>query len=195
LNNIKKILMSASIIINVLAVFILVGSTVSGASELHKSILTYPVFINGDEVAIEEGYIIDGRTYIQLKEICEKSNMHLEWVDPNPDHNQVLIPGGNLPGGINITNPTFIYSKYVTDFDNNNKLIKCIDITGIFFKYKSSDQRFKYSFSDEGFVVMDNNVVTTIPLDYNPNSGRMYLSVDEFELKLLPYLVQLCEQE
>lgn len=181
--------------INIIIITFIISTSIASASDLKKSILDIPLYFNGEEISLSEGFIVDGRTYVQLKELCDNSNISVDWVDPNPDNNQALIPGGNLPGGINLTNPSFIYMKNVTDYNNTDQIIQAVEITGIYQKYKDTNTKLIYSFNDYGLVIRTNGTEKLIPLDYNPSSGRMYLEKEIFKDKVLPYLVEICEQE
>ncbi len=192
--NIYKILITISVSFNILILSIIFAGSSVSASEIQKSILEFPVYFNGDKITLNEGFIVDGRSYIQLKEFCEKTNLQVDWRDPA--YHQLFPPGGALPEGINLTNPTYIYIKEITDFDNTDNLISGVEITGIFQKYKSSNTNLQYSFDEEyGLIIRSNGTEKAIPLNYNPIYGRMYLEKEEFKEKVLPYLVEICEQE
>lgn len=150
-----------------------------------------PLFINGRKAEIRQAFIKDGRTYVSLRELCEAANIAVEWVDPG--HHSLPIPGGNLPGGINLTNPTFVYTAEVTDFANTANTIKAVEITGLWQKYRDDKKR-AYSFSDEGLVLRSKGKETIVPLKYNPSNGRMYLAAEEFRIKVQPHLTDLCMQ-
>lgn len=175
----------------VLCVIILSTTAVADATEAQTSTLGYPVYVNGERITLNESLIKDGRTYVQIRELCSKMNVTVDWV--NPKYHMLPIPGGNLPDGINLTNPTFIYTDEVTDYYNTTKKINCVEITGVYQKYKTGNN-FDYAFSDEGLVVKENGTENVIPLKYNPSNGRMYLTVDEFREKVQPYLVDMCMQ-
>src|SRR5665648_1277042 len=173
----------------VLCVVIISTMTVADATEVQTSDLGYQVYVNGEKITLNEAFIKDGRTYIQLRELCRQMNVTVDWADPK--YHMLPIPGGNLPDGINLTNPTFVYTDEVTDYYNTIHKITCVEITGIYQKYQA-DNNLNYAFSEEGFVVKENGIENIIPLKYNPNNGRMYLSVNEFREKVQPYLVDIC---
>ena len=75
------------------------------------------------------------------------------------------------------------YVYNVTDFDNTSQKIKCVDITGVYNKYYD-DGKFAYGFSAEGLIIRTGNEEEIVPLDYNPNGGRLYLEIDEFKEKV-----------
>ena len=171
------------------------GSTIiAEADEVSESPivpLRYTMHINGVNVVMDNAFIKDGRTYVQLREIAEKTNMSVNWVDPA--HHMVPIPGGSLPEGINVTNPSYKYVYDVTDFDNTSQTIKCVDVTGVYNKYYD-DGKLSYGFSAEGLIIRTGPEEEIIPLDYNPNMGRLYLEINEFEEKVLPYFIEICMQ-
>ncbi|MDR1134749.1 MAG: copper amine oxidase N-terminal domain-containing protein [Clostridiales Family XIII bacterium] len=162
------------------------------AAESQTSALGYPVYVNGNIVKLNKAIIKDGRTYVQLRELCAQMNVTVDWVDPA--YHMSPIPGGTLPEGINLTNPTFAYTAEVTNYYDTAQKINCVEITGIYQKYQTGDN-LNYAFGDEGLVVKTDGAEKLIPLKYNPISGRMYLSVDEFREKVQPYLVDICMQE
>lgn len=98
-------------------------------------------------------FIEKGQTYVQLRELCEQININVEWVDPR--YHMSPVPGGNLPSGINLTNPTFIYTKKVTKYNDTDKKIMGVDITGVYKKYKYENSDYKYVF-DEGNLIIRN---------------------------------------
>lgn len=161
------------------------------ATEIQRSAFGYSVYANGEMIMLNDAFIKDGKTYIQLREICNKVKVTVDWVDPK--NHTLPIPGGNLPGGINLTNPTFVYANKVTNYYDTTQKIPCVEITGIYQNYKTGNH-LKYAFGDEGLVVENDGIVKIIPLKYNPCDGRMYLSIEEFRDKVQPYLVDICMQ-
>lgn len=192
IKSIYKLVAIISVMLNIVIISALYHNVSADTMALKKSILSYPIYLNGDEIQLTEGYIIEGRTYIQLKEFCEKVNLQVDWIDPAV--HQSFPPGGGLPEGINLTNPTFIYSKSVNAIDGSGNKIEGIEITGIYQKYRSTDAELIYSFDDEGLVIREAGSIKVIPISYNPNSGRIYVDKMEFKEKILPYLVEICEQ-
>lgn len=192
IKSIYKLVAVISVMLNIVIISALYHNASADTMELKKSILSYPIYLNGEEIQLTEGYIIEGRTYIQLKEFCEKINLQVDWIDPAV--HQSFPPGGGLPEGINLTNPTYIYSKSVNAIDGSGNKIEGIEITGIYQKYRSTDAELIYSFDDEGLVIREAGSIKVIPISYNPNSGRIYVDKMEFKEKILPYLVEICEQ-
>lgn len=178
----------------IVGVAIFMPIVITSADDIQFDFLRFPIYFNGEEISLDKGLIIDGHTYVQLKEFCEKVNIQVNWVDPQ--YHQMLIPGGNFPSGINLTNSSFIYVKNnIIKFDNGKETITGVDISNIYNKYQSTDKTLHYSFGDEGFVIRTEGSEQTIPLNYNPSYGKMYLEVNEFKEKILPYLVDICMQE
>ena len=175
----------------VLCFVILCTTTVADATEAQPNVLGYPVYVNRERITLNEALIKDGRTYVQLRELCSQMNVTADWVDPQS--HMLPIPGGGLPDGINLTNPTFVYTDEVADYYNTTQMITCVEITGIYQKYKAGN-KLNYAFSDDGLVIKENGIENIIPLRYNPSNGRMYLTVDEFREKVQPYLVDMCMQ-
>jgi hypothetical protein len=175
----------------VLCVVILSIMIPANAAESRTSALGYPVYINGKMIKLNEALIKDGRTYVQLRELCNQMNVTVDWIDS--EKHTLPIPGGNLPDGINLTTPTFVYTDEVTNYYDTTQKINCVEITGIYQKYKTGND-LKYAFGDEGLVVKNDGSEKVIPIKYNPSNGRMYLSIDEFREKVQPYLVDICMQ-
>lgn len=177
----------------ILCVTLINTTIVVRASDKLES-LPYSVYVNGDEVFLHNSLMKDGNTFIQLREFCAKLNVDVDWVDPS--HHTLPVPGGNLPSGINLTSPTFIYTDEVTDFYDTDKKVLCVEITSIYEKYKmSEDKILSYAFDDEGLIIDENGVKKIIPLEYNPSNGRMYLKLEEFKEKVLIHLIDICKQE
>ncbi|WP_040949401.1 stalk domain-containing protein [Gorillibacterium massiliense] len=175
----------------VLCVMIMSTMTMANAAKLPIDTLGYPIYVNGKMIKLNEALIKDGRTYVQLRELSNQMNVTVDWIDSK--YHMLPIPGGNLPDGINLTIPTFIYTDEVTDFYDTTQKITAVEITGIYQKYKTGNN-LKYAFGDEGLVVKNEGSEKVIPLKYNPSNGRMYLSIDEFREKVQPYLVDICNQ-
>lgn len=185
-----KIFMLGTLFGVALCAIVLTAPIMAEAASSQLSGLNYPVYVNGGIVQLEDALIKDGRTYVQLRDLCSKLNVTVDWNDPS--HQTQPVPGGSLPSGINLTNPTFVYTGQVTDYYHTDQTIACVDITGIYTKYHNN--QFKYFFDDEGLVIRENGVENKIPLKYNPCYGRTFLSVEEFKEKVQPYLVDICMQ-
>lgn len=150
----------------------------------------FPLYINRYETPMNEAFIKDGRTYVQLREFCEATNIRVDWVE-----HHTTIPGGAMSVGVNLTVPSYIYVYDVTDFHDTRRLIKCVDMTYMKDKYKY-DGKLAYSFDDFGqtFVIKTGETEERIPLDINPNAGRYFITVEQFKEKILPYMVEICMQ-
>lgn len=168
-------------------------SLVEAKENIKQNNLNFPIHVNGKVITLNDTLLLNGRTYVQLREFSEKINVDVNWVDPN--YHMAPVPGENFPGGINLTNPTFIYTKTVTDYYDTGKTIKGVEITSVYNKYKAENKKLNYAFDDLGLVIRENGQEKKIPLKINPSNGRKYLSVSEFEEKLLPYFVEMCMQE
>ena len=155
--------------------------------------LAAPIYVNGNQITLTNSLVKDERTYVQLRELCEKINVSVEWV--NPAHHYLPVPGGNLPGGINLDNPTFVYTREVTDYYQTDKKVNCVDVTGLYQKY-TENKGYKYYFdtSTSEFCVVEEGKTHRTELKLNPSDGRMYLKTDEFKKVVLPYLVDICMQ-
>lgn len=151
----------------------------------------YQVYVNGTQVQLNDIVLNNNKTYVGLREFCEKAGMKVEWV--NPKYHYAPIPGGNFPGGVNIINPSFVYVKDVTNFYKTDQKIKGVDITGIYKKYKEGGN-YKYYFADRGLVINDGQEKKVIKLKYNISNEYMYVSVDEFREKIQPYFIDICMQ-
>lgn len=168
-------------------------SLVEAKENIKQNNLNFPIHVNGKPITLNDTLLLNDRTYVQLREFSEKINVDVNWVDPN--YHMAPVPGGNFPGGINLTNPTFIYTKTVTDYYDTGKTIKGVEITSVYNKYKAENKKLNYAFDDLGLVIRENGQEKKIPLKINPSNGRKYLSVSEFKEKLLPYFVEMCMQE
>lgn len=159
--------------------------------EQNASAFPFAIHVNGNPIGLADALVHNNKSYVGLRELCEKMGMTVEWVDPN--HQQMPIPGGTFPAGINIINPTFVHTKEVTKYDETNRTIKAVDITGIYKKFKMG-KGYQYYFSDEGLVI-DGANKQVLKLNYNPSNQLMYVSVEEFKEKIQPYLIDICMQE
>lgn len=175
------------------SIFVSSIHSVEAEGSRQKNNFNIPIYVNGDPITLKEAILVDGITYVQLREFSEKLNVDVTWKDPN--YHTMPLPGGNLPGGINLTNPSFLYTKKVTDFYDTSKTIEGIEITSLYNNYKATNQNIKYGFDEYGLVIRENGTEKKIPLKLNPSNGRQYLSVSEFKEKLLPYFVEMCMQE
>lgn len=74
---------------------------------------SWGIYVNDKEIKLKETISKNNKLYVPLREFCEKLNMKVEWV---PIHS--LTYGGAKPVGINITNPTFIYTDRINVYEN-----------------------------------------------------------------------------
>lgn len=153
--------------------------------------LPFPTYVNGSQVVINNALLYGGHTYVQLRELAGVTNMGIEFVsEPS------LEPGGGLPQGISIDQPTFVYVK--DDVYNwsgamgSDKYFQGVDITTLFSRYNLREENFTYGFDpiDGTFVANDQEVsIKTLT-----SNGKIYTTVDEFRDKIQPYLVDMCMQ-
>ncbi len=181
---------SGFILCMILVTVLMFGFNVVQASENEVEIFGFPIYFNNDEIQLEEAIIIDGRTYVQLREFCGLINVQVDWQDPKL--HMLPAPGGNLPGGVNLTNPTYIYTDKVTNYYDTDEIVECVEITGIYSTFQGG---YDYSFNDFGLQIIVDGKEELIPLQYNPSAGRMYITVSEFKEKLLPHMVEICMQD
>lgn len=146
-------------------------------------------YLNGQKITLTDTITQNNRTYIQLRELCQKSGISINWVKrlyaPLP------MQGGRAPDGIHLGLPTFIYTRNVGY--SNEKTLPHVDITEIYNTYKDG-KNLKYAFNDQGFVIQANGEKKVLELSYTPFQERWYIPVDEFREKVQPYFVDLCMQ-
>ena len=130
--------------------------------------LTFPTYVNGAPVKINNAITYGGHTYVQLRELSGITNMNIEFV---PQGSHSMEPGGGLPEGISIDQPTFVYVKdQVHNWKGN----------------------FKYGFDlMAGTFVADGK---TIDIKILHSYGKDYMTVDDFREQIQPYLVDMCMQ-
>lgn len=156
--------------------------------------LPFPTYVNGSQVVINNALLYGGHTYVQLRELAGVTNMGIEFVsEPS------LEPGGGLPQGISIDQPTFVYVKDgVQDWGNvyGGGTFKGVDITTLHNRYMDHEGNLAYHFngSDDLVVPDGEGGSKTIDLHIVNSYGKVYVSVDEFRDKIQPYLVDMCMQ-
>ncbi len=154
-----------------------------------------PVYFNGKGIALTDTLVKDNKTYVQLRELCKKVNISVDWRHPNV--HQAPSFGGSLPEGINLTNPTFVYTAKIPNYYTNSPTqLMAVEITGIYKAYQN--KYYQYHFVDDekfnGLVINTGSEEKRLPLTLHRNRDRMYVSVDEFREKIQPYLVDICMQ-
>ena len=154
-----------------------------------------PVYFNGKGIALTDTLVKDNKTYVQLREFCKKVNISVDWVSYK--FRGTPIPGGNFLSGINLTNPTFVYTAKIPNYHTNSPTqLMAVEITGIYETYQN--QYYPYHFVDDekfrGLVINTGSEEKRLPLTLHRNRDRMYVSVDEFREKIQPYLVDICMQ-
>lgn len=182
-----------------LAVIIGIGALlppgqVAQAAEIQP--LPFQTYVNGSLVTINNSLLYGGHTYVQLRELANVSNMGIEFNDPNSP--SLPTPGGSLPIGISIDQPTFVYTKDdVQDWSSGSCVIldKAVDITTLYSRYQANSGKYNYAFEGNTLVVPNENGGTkTIDMHIISSYGKTYVSVDEFREKIQPYLIDICMQ-
>lgn len=184
----------------------------ASASAAHIQPLPFNVFVNSDQVNIKNSLLYQGHTYVQLRELTDLTNMNITFVSPNQP--QLPMPGGGLPIGISIDQPTFVYVKdKVQDIDHkvsSDGYFQGVDITGIYLKYdyyiQNTKKRssYRYAFKTghtqkdlaepDKLIVPEGNGTKEIPMEIIHSYGHFYVTVDEFRTKIQPYLVDISMQ-
>ena len=161
--------------------------------------LTYPTYVNGINVDLQNSITYGGHTYVKLRDIGAVANMGIYFRDPSFG-NEMGGAGGSRLAGIHIDQPSFIYTRNnVTDWTTGGdpvKYDKCVDLTGVYEKYYDADHHKKlaYSFNDNTLTVPDGNGSKTIEFTVFNYQGRKYVPVDEYRDKIQPYMVDICMQ-
>jgi len=70
----------------VLCVVIFSTMTLADATEIQTSNLGYQVYVNGEKITLNESFIKDDRTYVQLRELCGQMNVTVDWTDQDIIH-------------------------------------------------------------------------------------------------------------
>ena len=161
--------------------------------------LTYPTYVNGNAVDLQNSITYGGHTYVKLRDIGAVANMGIYFRDP-AFGNEMGGAGGGRLAGIHIDQPSFIYTQNnVTDWTTGGdpvKYDKCVDITGVYEKYYDADQtkNYAYSFNGKTLTVPDGNGSKIININAFNYQGRMYVPVDDYRDKIQPYMVDICMQ-
>lgn len=161
--------------------------------------LPFTTYVNDSQVTINNSLLYGGHTYVQLRELANVTNMGIDYVGPNDS--PTAGPGGGLPNGISIDQPTFVYVKdNVEDWSNVTDMTvvdKAADITTLWGRYQENEGNYKYFFSGRtnSLNVPDGNGgIKKISLHIIQSRGKTYVSVDEFRDKVQPYLIDMCMQ-
>ena len=161
--------------------------------------LTYPTYVNGINVDLQNSITYGGHTYVKLRDIGAVANMGIYFRYPSFGNEMGGAGGGRL-AGIHIDQPSFIYTRNnVTDWTTGGdpvKYDKCVDLTGVYEKYYDADHHKKlaYSFNDNTLTVPDGNGSKSIEFTVFNYQGRKYVPVDEYRNKIQPYMVDICMQ-
>ena len=200
-NKIKSI--SAAVMAAILGVSLLIPAAPAQAV---PQTLPFPVYVNGMPVTIQNAILYNDFTYVQLRDLAKVTNMSVEFNDPAMPF--LPPPGGALPTGINIDQPTFVYTKdNVPNWlgEGLKTVDKAVDITTLYHRYflqenlDTPTNSMKYYFHPaEGggvFVAADESGKTVkTPVHVFTSEGKEYVSVDEFRSVIQPYLVDMCMQ-
>ena len=184
---------TAMVLAAVMAAGALVPATQAKAADIQP--LPFNTYVNGSQVVINNSLLYGGHTYVQLRELANVTNMGIDFV---ADH-QMSGPGGGLPVGISIDQPTFVYVKDdVNDWNHvyDGGLMQGVDITTLYARYQARDG-YDYAFGGNDTIIVpdkDGEGSVTTPLRIIYSNGKVYVSVDEFRDKIQPYLVDMCMQ-
>lgn len=154
--------------------------------------LTFPTYVNGAPVKINNAITYGGHTYVQLRELSGITNMGIEFV---PQGSHSMEPGGGLPEGISIDQPTFVYVKDQVHNWNGNmgseKYFKGVDITTLMHRYNANKGNLNYYFDLNGHFIANGK---SIDIKILHSNGKDYMTVDDFREQIQPYLVDMCMQ-
>ena len=187
--------LTSLLLAGVLAVGVAVPATKAQAADIQP--LPFPTYVNGSQVTINNSLLYGGHTYVQLRELASVTNMDVDFVAM--DHSPSAGPGGGLPNGISIDQPTFVYVKNdVQDWSSGSldMLDKAVDITTLWSRYQTRDGDFDYAFDLMGNIIVPDGKgdKEKIPLHVIQSKGKIYVSVGDFRDKIQPYLVDMCMQ-
>ena len=187
--------LTALLLAGVLAVGVAAPVTKAQAADIQP--LPFPTYVNGSQVTINNSLLYGGHTYVQLRELASVTNMDVDFVAM--DHSTTAGPGGGLPNGISINQPTFVYVKNdVQDWtgDELNMVDKAVNIHTLFLKYLDREGKLDYRFDGNGNLIVPDGDggEKVIPVHVFNSYGNYYVSVDEFRDKIQPYLVDMCMQ-
>lgn len=184
--------LTSLLLAGVLAVGLAVPATQADAANIQP--LPFTTYVNGSVVTINNSLLYGGHTYVQLRELANVTNMGIDFVQSGES---TIQPGGGLPVGISIDQPTFVYVKEdVQDWSGDGLVMldKAVDITTLFSRYQVRDG-YDYAFDGQSIVVPDGNGGTDrIALHVIASYGKHYVSVDDFRDTIQPYLVDMCMQ-
>ena len=95
--------------------------------------------MNGSVVTINNSLLYGGHTYVQLRELANVTNMGIDFVQTGES---TMQPGGGLPEGISIDQPTFVYVKEdVQDWSGDGLVMldEAVDITTLWSRYQTRE--------------------------------------------------------
>lgn len=182
--------LTSLLLAGVLAVGLAVPATQADAANIQP--LPFTTYVNGSVVTINNSLLYGGHTYVQLRELANVTNMGIDFVQTGES---TMQPGGGLPEGISIDQPTFVYVKEdVQDWSGDGivMLDEAVDITTLWSRYQTRAGDFDYAFDAMAgtFNVPDGK----LPIHVVQWQGKTYVSVDDFRDTIQPYLVDMCMQ-
>lgn len=182
--------LTSLLLAGVLAVGLAVPATQADAANIQP--LPFTTYVNGSVVTINNSLLYGGHTYVQLRELANVTNMGIDFVQTGES---TMQPGGGLPEGISIDQPTFVYVKEdVQDWSGDGLVMldEAVDITTLWSRYQTRAGDFDYAFDAMAgtFNVPDGK----LPIHVVHWQGKTYVSVDDFRDTIQPYLVDMCMQ-
>lgn len=182
--------LTALLLAGVLAAGVALPQAPAEAADIQP--LPFTTYVNGSVVTINNSLLYGGHTYVQLRELANVTNMGIDFVQTGES---TMQPGGGLPEGISIDQPTFVYVKEdVQDWSGDGLVMldEAVDITTLFSRYQTRVGDFDYAFDSMAgtFNVPDGK----LPIHVVQWQGKTYVSVDDFRDTIQPYLVDMCMQ-
>ena len=187
--------LTALLLAGVLAAGVAMPQAPAEAADIQP--LPFTTYVNGSVVTINNSLLYGGHTYVQLRELANVTNMGIDFVQTGES---TMQPGGGLPEGISIDQPTFVYVKEdVQDWSGDGLVMldEAVDITTLFSRYQTRVGDFDYAFDAMAgtFNVPDGNGGSkALPIHVVHWQGKTYMSVDDFRDTIQPYLVDMCMQ-
>lgn len=158
--------------------------------------LPFDINVNNTPVTLSQALLIDGYTYVQLRELAKATNMEVSYIKPGSGPSW-LMHNGPVADGVHISQPSFIYTKdNVPDYKHvlDGQPFKGVDITEVVSRYNSAEGDFDYAFCDEGLRVRENGEEKIVPFIKVHASDHVYVTVDTYKEKIQPYMLDICMQ-
>lgn len=182
--------LTALLLAGVLAAGVALPQAPAEAADIQP--LPFTTYVNGSVMTINNSLLYGGHTYVQLRELANVTNMGIDFVQSGES---TMQPGGGLPAGISIDQPTFVYVRDdVQDWSGDGLVMldKAVDITTLWNRYQTREGDFDYAF--DAIVGTFNVPDGKLPLHVVQWQGKTYVSVDDFRDTIQPYLVDMCMQ-